>query len=305
MTRPTTSASSSLLNPWLIGVSFVAVFAGVLGWSYWPTLLELQRQWTVEPDYSHGFLVAPIAMAFLWMSRDLLPVQQNHPSLWGLVLLFASLLLRYVGVRFSLTPVDGYALIVGIAGVVWLLGGAALLRWSAPAILFLLFMVPLPFRFEYMLSQPLQNVATSASCYILQCLGQPAFAERTTILLNEQQLKVEQTCSGLRIFMSTVALAVAYGIAFRSEWWEKITVLLAAIPIAVIANVSRIVITGLLYQFYSDEAAKQFSHDIAGVFMIPYAVLLFAIFIFYLNRLIPETQSVSMSEVVHRTRTET
>src|SRR5262245_6549831 len=38
-------------------------------WSYWPTVLEMVRQWDRQPDYSHGYLVAPIALFFLWSRR--------------------------------------------------------------------------------------------------------------------------------------------------------------------------------------------------------------------------------------------
>ena len=100
--------------------------------------------------------------------------------------------------------------------------------WSLPSIAFLWFMVPLPFRVERWLSLPLQGAATKLSCWILQALGQPALAEGHVILLGDNRLEVEQACSGLRIFVGIVALAFAYAILMRRQWWEKALLLLSA-----------------------------------------------------------------------------
>ena len=132
-------------------------------------------------------------------------------------------------------------------------------------------MVPLPFRVERWLSLPLQGVATNLSCWILQALGQPALAEGHVIVLGNYRLEVEQACSGLRIFVGILALAFAYVIVVRRAWWEKALLLASAIPIALLANAARIVVTGLLYQYVSGEAAKKFAHDAAGWVMILFA----------------------------------
>jgi exosortase len=113
------------------------------------------------------------------------------------------------------------------------------LLWSAPAVVFLGFMVPLPFRVEGMLSYPLQRIATHASCFALQCLGLPALAEGNTILLGNNHLEVEQACSGLRIFMATIALAFVCVVLVRRSWWESAAPGLGN-PIALLANSLRV-----------------------------------------------------------------
>ena len=220
----------------------------------------------------------------------------------GFVLLAASILVRYLGARLSIASFDGYSILIWISAVVMLIGGWPLLRWSFPAIGFLFFMVPLPFRFERLLSIPLQLAATKISCFGLQCLGQPAFAEGTTILLGLQQLEVEQACSGLRIFFGTFALAFAYIIAMRREFWEAAILIVGVVPIALFSNALRIIVTGLLYQYYSDAAAQKFSHDIAGFLMIPVAAACFGVLVWFLGRLVRETESLDMSDLVEMNR---
>ena len=132
-------------------------------------------------------------------------------------------------------------------------------------------MVPLPFRVEHALSRPLQQSATSISCWTLQSLGVPAIAEGNAILLDDSRMEIEQACSGLRIFVGIVALAFAYVMVVRRPWWEKTLLLAHSVPVALVANATRIVVTGLLNRWISGEAGHKFNHDAAGWVMIPYA----------------------------------
>ena len=70
------------------------------------------------------------------------------------------------------------------------------------------------------------------------------------------------------------------------------------LPVALVANATRIVITSLLFQHTEGEWAHKFSHDAAGWVMIPYAAGLFALVLFYLNWLVREEQQVSMANVM-------
>ena len=78
----------------------------------------------------------------------------------------------------------------------------------------------------------------------------------------------------------------------RWSWWQKTLVLLAALPVAIIANVTRIVVTGLLYHWVSSEAGQKFSHDVAGFVMIPFAAGILWLFLIYLDRLFPLVEEI-------------
>ncbi len=262
-------------------------------WAYWPTLHEMMHQWDLQPDYSHGYLVMPIALFFLWSRRETLPTSFLRPSLWGAAVLLVAGVLRTFAALYYLLSVDGWTIPLTVAGAVWLLYGRKCLLWCLPAIAFLWFMVPIPFSAERWISGPLQGLATKLSTSALICLGQPAIAEGNTILLGEEQLFIEEACSGLRIFVGIFALAFAFALFSRWSWWQKVLVLVAALPIAILANVTRIVMTGLLYQYASGDAAHKFSHDIAGFVMIPFAAFLFWMFLIYLERLFPEVEDAA------------
>lgn len=276
----------------------VAVLVGI--WAYWPTLLKLVRGWESNPDYSHGYLVAPLTIYFLYASRKSFPGCTSPAWGIGLGLLLLNVALRMFAAFYYFDAVDGWSIVLWIAAAVALIMGAPALKWSFPAIFFLAFMVPLPYQVEGLLSLPLQRIATILSCWQLQLLGQPAIAEGNTILLGEHVLEVEQACSGLRLFMSILALAYAYLLLVKRAWWEKLLLIGSIVPVAIFANSVRIVATGLLFEFASTDAARKFSHDFAGWAMIPLAAVLFWFVLWFLEKLVPEQEQLDLGSLVRR-----
>jgi exosortase len=294
---PLVESESSIAGsrrPWeLIAVALALTV--VFLWVNWPALVELVATWDREPDYSHGYLVAPIAALFLWFRRDRYPQQSKAPGWGGFVLLGGSLGLSIVGAKYFLNPVAYWAMIVWIGGVVWILLGRQVFWWALPAIAFLIFMVPIPFQMENWLSGPLQRVATFASSWTLQLLGQPAFPEGNTIYLGMRQLEVEHACAGLRMLVMITALAAAFAVLVCRSWPERIFVAVCIVPVALFANCVRIVATGLAYQYLSDEASKAISHDLAGFIVVPVAAATMGLAVFYWRHLFVESEQTLLT----------
>lgn len=277
------------------GAALLAVFL----WSFWPTWVHLVHKWDSEPDYSHGYLVVPLALFALKLRMDTFPHNALRVCWYGLLIIAFAIALRTAAGLFYIDGVEGWAMVVWIAGACLLLGGWKFFRWSLPAVAFLVFMIPLPFQVERAMRLPLQKIATNVSCWMLQSLGQPALAEGNTILLGEHPLEVEEACSGLRIFVAIAVLAFAYMMIVRPTWWERIVLVLCIVPIALISNALRIVITGLLLQYISGDWARTFSHDLAGWMMIPLAAAMFFCVLWYLGKLMKEVEVVNMQELLH------
>jgi len=281
-----------------------AILAATFVWAYWPTLFALVSTWNRVPDYSHGFFVVPLALLILWMRWEQRPAMSKRLAWGGLTLIAASIAMRAFGALYFLDAADGWSILVWVGGAVWFLCGWPVFRWSLPSVVFLWFMVPLPFRLDTALSRPLQYAATHASCWILQCLGQPALAENNIILLGDMRLEVEQACSGLRIFVGIVALAFVYFVLVRRAWWEKAILVLGIVPVALAANVTRIVGTSLLFQRFGGADAHEIIHNVAGYVMIPYAAALFALLLWYVGALVQTVSIVNVGDVVKRQRAE-
>jgi exosortase/archaeosortase family protein len=102
--------------------------------------------------------------------------------------------------------------------------------------------------------------------------------------------------------MGIMALAFVYLILVRRVWWERALLVLSIIPVALISNSTRIVVTALLYQYVSGEAAHKFTHDLAGWVMIPFAACLFALVLWYLDSLIREEEQVDVGTILRQER---
>jgi exosortase len=271
------------VSPALAGTGVVCL--GAILWSYWPTLAEVADRWVHDPLYSHGFLVPVFAAVLVWARRSEFQAERARTSLWGLVVLASGIGLRLVGARFHFNYFDAISLLPCLAGLMLLVGGWETLRWTWPGILFLAFMIPLPYRLGEALADPLRSLATPICTFVLQTLGIPALSEGHRILMDEVDLDVVGECSGLRMLVIFFALSTAVAVLARRPLWEKLVILFSAIPIAIIANVARITATGL----FLEKAGTSFSeaiHEWAGLAMMPVGLVLLALELTYLNHLL-------------------
>src|SRR5947209_16537046 len=183
---------------------------------------------------------------------------------------------------------DQFSLVPCLAGLVLLIAGRDAWRWARPSVLFLGFMVPLPYSLAVALTDPLQQIATVSSTFALQTLGLPAVAEGNVILINDVRLGVVEACSGLRMLLIFFALSTAVALVIRRPPWERLTVVLSAVPIALATNVLRITATGVLHETVGAELANAVFHDLAGWLMMPVALVLLGVELEVLKRLFLE-----------------
>jgi len=266
-------------------LALLAAFAAVIGWSFLPTFRELSHKWFHDEGYSHGILVPFFAVYLLYARRSLMPVAGASDLKIGLACIGVGLTGRVIGGMFCFSYLDALSLLPILAGVALLLGGRAALRWSWPAVLYLFFMIPLPYRVEYAVGEPLQRIATMGSTFALQIVGQPAVAEGNIIRINDLELRIVEACSGLRMLLTFFAFSTAVAILIRKPLLERCLIVMSAVPIALVTNILRITVTGFVFQ-YSEKFGKVFFHDLAGWFMMPICLLLLGIELWILNRLI-------------------
>jgi exosortase len=192
-----------------------------------------------------------------------------------------------VGGLFSMRPsVERYALVLAIAGSVllvagWRLFGRVLWIW-----LFLFLMVPLPNRAHDLISGPMQTIATAGSVFLLEALGVMVSQQGNTMILNgNTHLGVAEACSGLRMLTAFIIVAAFVAYMVKRSQWQKALLLLSSIPVALICNILRIVVTAVLMLHVGMEVAQKFFHDFAGLVMMPAAVMLMFGELSLMNRL--------------------
>ena len=260
----------------------VALAAAVLGllavtaWTYWPTMAELFKEWQRDEDYSAGQLVPLVALVFLWVERKKLKQCSLRPCWWGgIVLLLLAAAGRLYGLLFMFESAERYSLVLAVAALVLLVAGWQVFRQLGWILLFLFLMVPFPGRVHNMISGPLQRLATNGSVFLLEVFV-PRVSQRGNVVMLDADtpMAVAEACSGLRMLTAFIVVAAFIAYMVKRPRWHKATVVLSSIPIAVICNIIRIFLTGILMLAVSVEFGQKFFHDFAGLVMMPAAVLL-------------------------------
>jgi exosortase len=256
-------------------IASLLVLVGVLTFVYAGLLTYCFGQW-LKPDYSHGFLVPFFAVFLAWHWREWAPTRIKWPEPWGLAFVAGGALLYLAAGKINIAKewLQGLSLVVNLCGATLLLGGWPALRWLVAPIAFLLFMFPLPFSVEHALGWQLQKVAAIASEFVLQTIGYPTFREGVVLHVKDHALGVEQACSGLSMLLTFLALSTGMALIVKRPWLDRIVVLVSAVPVAVVANVIRIALTGVLYNEAGKELGDRVFHDFAGWMMMPIALLI-------------------------------
>ena len=235
-----------------------------LGWLYADVIRALVRQWTADPDYSHGFFVVPLAAFFAWERREALGRVPLRPHVAGLAVLAISLAVFVAGRYGSELFLTRVSMIGVLAGLILYLAGWRHLRILAFPIAFLLFMVPLPAIIFNQLAFPLQLLASRLGEAAISASGVPVLREGNVLLLPGRALEVAEACSGIRSLLSLLMLAIVLGYFTERRTGPRLAIAIAAVPIAVIANAIRVAGTGLASYWISPAAAEGFFHSFSG-----------------------------------------
>jgi exosortase len=253
----------------------IVVVLAVSSILYFDVFPKLVQDWWNDENYSHG-LIVPFVIGFLyWTRRGRLREIPESPSYWGWTVFLTGLLL-YVAGRFAaeyyLTRVS---FLVLFTGIVLVFHGTGALKFFLPGVVLFLMAIPLPYIIYDKIAFPLKLLASRLAGIFLEVCGVPVFREGNIIHLPSLTLSIEDACSGLRSLMAflTIGVIVLLFSATRKRW--NIFFLVMTVVVAILANVLRIVVTGLLSAYYNRNFAEGFYHAFSGwlIFMTGLSIL--------------------------------
>jgi len=252
-----------------------AVWIGLLfGICYWPVIQSLVSDWSRDEDMGHGFFVPPVALYFAWLRRSQFEGAPFRTNMFGLLVLAAALLILVVGTLGVELFLQRFSLIVALTGMVLFAGGTSLFRILAFPLFLLIFMIPLPALIYSQVTFPLQILASRVAEACLMAIGIPVLREGNLLELPSKTLSVVEACSGIRSLLSLSFLGLVYGEFFDNRAWMKWALLLVTVPVAVVANASRVTITGILTEI-NPELAEGLFHSLEGwvIFLVTLTAL--------------------------------
>jgi exosortase B len=234
---------------------------------YVPTWYDLAHGLWEEEPYAHGPLVLAVVAWLVWRSRRALGGVLDRPApVAGCLALGFGLLLYAIGRSQGIVLFEVASHIPVMAGLLLVLGGWPVLKALWFPLAFLAFLVPLPGFILEAATAPLKNFVSHAVEVLLYQAGYPIARSGVVLAIGKYQLLMADACSGLNSLYSLAALGCLYLYLTPRAGLLRGAMLLASIlPIAVIANVLRVLALVLITYHYGDEAGQSFLHDFAGL----------------------------------------
>ncbi len=224
------------------------------------------------PAYSHGVLVPFVFMLLVYMEKDRIKRLNDTPSSWGVLLIGTGILCLVTGTWSGLYFIQQISVLFLVAGLVAGYWGLKTLSATRFSILYLLFMIPLPYIVFNAAALPLQMLAAKGSAHLLEMIQIPVYREGNIINLPHISLGVVKACSGIQSLVSLLAISVLLTKLGNLSGLPALFFTLSAIPIAVFTNMIRIAGAGILGSL-NPNLAEGFFHLFSGWVIFLFAFL--------------------------------
>lgn len=272
-TEPARSATRESLRAhrliaWVVLAELVLLYAPTMRWLY--------ERWTLSVWHNaHGLLIPPVVAYFVSQELRSLSRLPRESSAWGFMLLVPALILHVLDQSMQTQLISAISIVIALPGLSLLFLGQTRTRAILFPLVLTAFALPIPLAMTEPVHMALRQIATAACATILPLLGVSVFAEGTTLHLATTPVQISDACSGFSTLYASVALA--YLTAYTTPGWgRKLLILSAAAPLAIVANVIRVLALVLLTVWRGPEILDTFIHPLSG--MLTFAMALPVIF---------------------------
>lgn len=240
--------------------------------AYIPTFKWMIDRWLApESYYGHGFLIPIVSLYVAWQRRELLKKTEISSEAFGLIIVAVAIFAHIMCALLKVYFISGFSFIFAIYGLVLFFFGREMARNLIFPIFFLLAMVPLPLVLIGNLTVKLKLFAAQCATVILNKIGFPSMRDGSIIRMPNSYIAIEAPCSGLRSLISLLTLGLIFAFAARISYIKKGLLLLSAMPIAIAANIVRVIMLATVNDLYGEKVAMGFFHDFSGYFVFAFA----------------------------------
>lgn len=283
---------AGLLAGGLLALGFGLLF---FRWFY----VQHQISMDSPDDWGHAYFVPLISAYLVWTRREELaraPVAAFWPGLAPFLLGIMAYFFCVTGVKNHM--LQGFSMILCLFGLVLLMLGPGAMRVLFLPIAFLAFGVTISEAIMIELTFQLQIIASYGAWIVLSAIGAVAGfgCEVSTNVLRlvdsrggVHPLNVAEACSGMRMVVAFTALAAATALLGCRYWWQRVAVMLLAVPIAILVNVGRVAVLGVL-SLADSQLSEGSAHTLIGTLLLVPGLGLFMLVVWALNRVVREVR---------------
>ena len=269
----TESFVRSIPRAYRVAIALSSVLMAVM---YWNPLQQMYINYLLTDSYySHGFLIPPISLYIAWtMRRELAQAtQRSDPAGYALLALGAFLLL--MGDFLGFMVFQHLSLLPMLIGLSLLLLGRqhTAILWFP--LVFLLMMIPLPSSLTQSIALNLKLFAAESAVLIAKAMTLPMVREGSFIYFKDDFLLVGEVCGGLRSLIALFSIGMLMAYYSKSRPWARCLIIALSGPIAIAANVFRILLLCVVGYFWGSEVATGRFHDFSGLLIFAFAFVLF------------------------------
>lgn len=267
-TRPARAAltGDSLVSPvlfWWLALLGTAILI------YGPTAIWLEQRWRTDQFYQHGYLVGPASAYLAWKAWPEAMALAEKGSRWGTPLILCGLLLQMANAITGIMTIGAVSFMLVATGLLLAWKGTAVLQHLGFPLFFFLFAIPFATagsEASGMIMTPMMELAAASAAGVCQTLGLDAKLSGTIVRLPGYTMQIVAPCSGMSSLVSLMPLGALLGHLSGARPWRIAVLILAAFPIAYVANVTRLTLTALLGVSFGAKVASGFLHEASGIF---------------------------------------
>ncbi|MEZ6242153.1 MAG: exosortase/archaeosortase family protein [Phycisphaerales bacterium] len=281
------------------GLAMIALLALVFfGLFYRWFLKQNQHSWGALEDWGHAYVIPLISGYLIWRCRDKLAAIRPRVFWPGLAPLLLGMVTYFAGVvTIRNHMIQGFAIVLSLFGLTLLLTGPRYMRYLFIPIGYLVFAVTVSEAIMLAVTFKLQLIASKGGYLLLSVLGQGlGLWDWFTVTIDGNRLdimrgtlrvpmNVAEACSGMRMVVAFLALSVAVALLACREWWQRVLLMLLAAPVAILMNVVRVAVLGLV-SLADPNLASGDAHTVIGTILLFPSLLLYLGIVWVLNRVI-------------------
>lgn len=263
-------------NPYRkVNILYLAAIVGLFA-VYIPVFYYLYDSWLLDPYYSHGFIIPLVSSFLIYTSRRKVKEAADENGHHPILLLIIGFLIYIMAIISDFRFLMYISFVLSLGGIILFLWGPKLLNLLFFPIAYILLMFPLPYSVTSGIAFPLQLFSSRYAALLLNILDISALREGVNIYVPGYSFIIERGCSGLQSIIALISLSVLFAYLAEGPVTKKLFLVFSSIPIALMANVVRIVTVILVARTLGKDVAESFFHNFSSLFLFSLAFLLLA-----------------------------